>query len=454
MDAFNENFEQLPFDLEAEQSVLGAILVDPTCISTVLQYLSADCFYKEQHKEMFSLMLSMFSSGDTMDFITILGKVKSAHILDSDEQAKLYLTQLVQVVPTAKNVEEYAKIVREKYYVRRLITVSNSIRKEATEGIDAKDLMDHAEQQIYEIRKGKDTTGLVHISDVIVNTYDDLQRISRESRDGLLGISWGFSALDRLTNGLNKSDFIVLAARPGVGKTSLALNVAAHVGERSGKSVAVFSLEMSKEQLVLRMLSSTAQIPNTQLRVGQLEDSQWADLAEASGRLSSSAIYIDDTSNINIADMRAKLRRIDNLGLVIVDYLQLMTSTKRFDSRVNEVSAITRDLKILARDLDVPVMVLSQLNRASEKSPEPMPSDLRESGSIEQDADIVLMLYRENEQKGQSGEATPVEAAQQSSSYIVNCKVAKNRHGECKTIQLHWDGQYTRFSSLGYLKDE
>ncbi len=455
MEAWNENFEQLPFDLEAEQSVLGAILVDPTCITTVLEYLSSDCFHKEQHRELFSLMLSMFSSGETMDFITILGRVKSSHIFDSDEQAKLYLTQLVQVVPTAKNVEEYAKIVRERYYVRRLITVSNSIKREATEGIDAKELMDHAEQQIYEIRKGKDSTGLIHISDVIVNTYDELQRLSRESHDGLLGLSWGYSDLDRLTNGLNKSDFIVLAARPGVGKTSLALNIAAHVGERSGKSVAMFSLEMSKEQLVLRMLSSTAKIPNTQLRIGQLEDNQWADLAEASGRLSSSKIYIDDTSSINIADMRAKLRRIDDLGLVIVDYLQLMTSAKKFDSRVNEVSAITRDLKILARDLNVPVIVLSQLNRASEKSPEPMPSDLRESGSIEQDADIILMLFKENEQN-QSGEAAPQQQtqAQQSSSYIVNCKIAKNRHGETKTVQFHWDGQYTRFSSLGYLRDE
>ena len=454
MDAFSENFSELPFDVEAEQSVLGALLLEPNCMSTVLEYVTTDCFYKEQHRELFALMLSMFSAGETMDFITVLGRSRSEHIFDSDEQAKLYLTQLVQIVPTTKNVDEYAKIVRERYYIRRLIDISGDIRRKAGEGIDAKDLLDHAEQKIYEIRQGKDSGGLVHISDVIVTAYDDLQRLSRESKGGLLGLSSGFSDLDRTTNGLNKPDLIIIAARPGVGKTSLALNIASHVGERSGKSVAIFSLEMSRAQLVMRMLSSAARIPNTQLRVGQLEDSQWTDLAEASGTLSSSAIYIDDTSSINIADMRSALRRVDNLGLVIVDYLQLMTSAKKYDSRVNEVSAITRDLKILARDLNVPVIVLSQLSRASEKNPEPMLSDLRESGSIEQDADIVLMLYRENEKNENGNENGANGAASQGSSYIVNCKIAKNRHGETKTIQFHWDGQYTKFSTLGYLKNE
>ncbi len=451
MDAYTEGFEKLPFDLEAEQSVLGALLVDSSCMPIVLEYLNADAFYKEQHKELFSLMLAMFSAGETMDFITVLGRVRSKKIFESDEQAKLYLTQLVQIVPTTKNVDEYAKLVREKYYIRRLITVSGNIRREATEGLDAKNLLDHAEQQIFEIRQGKDTTGLVHVADVIINTYDDLQRLSKESHDGLLGLSSGFSDLDKTTNGLNKSDLIILAARPGVGKTSLALNIAAHVGERSGKSVAVFSLEMSKEQLVMRMLSSAAKIPNKQLRLGQLEDNQWADLAEASGVLSSSNIYVDDTSSINIADMRAKLRRIENLGFVIVDYLQLMTSAqKKYENRTTEVSGITRDLKILAKDLNVPVMVLSQLSRASEKNPKPMLSDLRESGSIEQDADIVLMLYRENE-KGEQAQGQQNEAGM---SYIVNCDIAKNRHGETRTIQFHWDGQYTKFSTLGYLKHE
>ena len=429
MDAYTDSFDKLPFDLEAEQSVLGALLVDSSCMPTVLEYVNADCFYKEQHRELFSLMLGMFSAGETMDFITVLGRARNEHIFESDEQAKLYLTQLVQIVPTTKNVDEYAKIVRERYYIRRLITVSGNIRREATEGLDAKDLLDHAEQQIYEIRQGRDSTGLVHIADVIVNTYDDLQRISRESHDGLLGLASGFSDLDRTTNGLNKSDLIIIAARPGVGKTSLALNIASHVGERSGKSVAIFSLEMSKEQLVLRMLSSAARIPNTQLRIGQLEDSQWSDLAEASGALSSSSIYIDDTSSINIADMRAKLRRVDGLGLVIVDYLQLMTSAKRIDNRVQEVSAITRDLKILARDLNVPVIVLSQLSRSSEKNPRPMLSDLRESGSIEQDADIVLMLYREADNSEAQNGGNAGAQTNAGGSYIVNCDVAKNRHG-------------------------
>ncbi len=444
---FNENFEKLPFDLEAEQSVLGAVLVDASCMTTVLEYLNADSFYKEQHKELFNIMLSMFSAGETMDFITILVNARNAHIFDSDEQAKMYLTQLVQIVPTVKNVEEYAKIVRERYYIRRLLNAASDIRKEVSEGVEAKELLDHAEQRIYEIRQGRDSSGLVHISNVIINTYDDLQRISQESHDGLLGLSSGFGELDRTTNGLNKSDLIILAARPGVGKTSLALNIASHVGERSGKSVAVFSLEMSKEQLALRMLSSMAKIPNTQLRIGQLEDSQWADLAEASGRLSASSIYIDDTSSINIADIRAKLRRINDLGLVIIDYLQLMSSAKRIDNRVQEVSDITRNLKILAKDLNVPVIVLSQLSRASEKNKKPMLSDLRESGSIEQDADIVFMLYRDSEGEDENN-------AQLGGSYIVNCDIAKNRHGEVKTLQFHWDGQYTKFSTLGYAKNE
>lgn len=340
-----------------------------------------------------------------------------------------------------------AQLVLEKSYARSLIIASREVIQNAFENSsDAKKLLDMAEQNIYQIRQGKDSKGLVPIGDVILQTYDRLQKLSGDDKADYLGLSSGFQDLDRAISGLNKSDLILVAARPGMGKTSFAMNIAQYVGMKSDSSVAIFNLEMTREQLVARMLSSAGEIKNQSLKTGNLQPDEWERLAEAASLLSKSNIYIDDTSMINIPEMRAKLRRVKNLGLVIIDYLQLMSSGRRIENRVQEVSEITRNLKMLAKDLNVPVITLSQLSRSPEQRKDdhrPQLSDLRESGSIEQDADIVLFLYRDDYYNPETEEKN-----------IAECIVAKNRHGETGKVKLYWDGQYTKFSSVEMYRDE
>lgn len=434
--------QSLPFSLEAEQSVLGAAVIDPGKIPDIMEFMKPEYFYRKQHSELYALLVRMFSVGATIDIITILDNVRKEGIFDTPEDAKIYLAQLAQVVPTTANVASYSRIVQEKYYLRSLITASREIVDNASDPqADATELLNLAEQKIYDIRQGRDTGNIVSISKVLVETYDHLQKISGENRKDFLGISSGYSALDSYTTGLNKSDLILIAARPGMGKTAFALNIAANVGVRSKKPVAVFSLEMSKEQLAQRLLSSEALVESQKLRIGNLTDQDWVNISQATGTLAASPIYIDDSAGITVAEIKAKLRRIKDLGLVVIDYLQLMTGNKRTESRVQEVSEITRNLKIMAKELNVPVITLSQLSRGTEGRADhkPMLSDLRESGSIEQDADIVMFLYREayyNEQSDDQSQA--------------KCIIAKNRHGSTGTIDLYWDGQYTRFSSVQY----
>ncbi len=447
-----QNFTQqtygtnLPFSLEAEQSVLGAILVEPSCISTALEYLKPESFYKEQHQEIFSVLMRMFVSAQTIDFITVLEQVKGENIFPDEGAAKLYLTQLVQVVPSASNLVSYAKIVQEKYYLRSLIASSQNTITLAREGQgDAQSLLDRAEQEIFDIRQGKNTTGLVRIDEIIMETYDRLQKLSSEDRSEYVGVSTGFGSLDTLITGLNKSDLVLLAARPAMGKTAFALNIATNVAVRGGKKVAIFSLEMGKEQLVSRILSSEALIPSTNLRTGSLSGEDWVKVAMTAQVLSKAPIYIDDTPGITVAEMKAKLRRIRDVGLVVIDYLQLMSTGRKDGNRVQEVSEITRSLKILAKELNVPVITLSQLSRGpdSRSDHRPMLSDLRESGSIEQDADIVLFLYRDAYYNRESEEPN-----------LAECIVAKNRHGETDSVKLGWDGQFTRFKGLELFRDE
>ena len=442
MAGYEDIFEKLPFDFEAEQSVLGAVLINPDCISELLDLIKADHFFKEHHQKIFEAMISMFSLGEPMDFITILKKVRDLGIFENDEQAKIYLTSLVSTVPTAKNVLTYARIVQEKYYVRSLMTVYKKIIDDCLkDGADAKVLLDSAEQKIMDIRDGRDSRGLVKMNEVMASTYDTLQKLNSERRNEFLGQSCGFSDVDRYISGLNKSDLIIIAARPAMGKTSFALNIAQYVGLKSDKAVAVFSLEMSREQLASRMLSSLASIDSKKLSRGTVAQEDWQNIAEAAGQLAMSNIYIDDTTGITVSEMRGRLRRVKNLGLVVIDYLQLMESGKRSDNRVAEVSEITRGLKILAKDLNVPVMVLSQLGRGPDQRKEdhrPLLSDLRDSGSIEQDADIVMFLYRGEYYKDDTT-AKPK---------IAECIIGKNRHGEVGSVELMWEGEYTRFNSI------
>ena len=435
----------MPYNLEAEQSVLGGILIDPNCLSTVLERLKPEHFYNPQHREIYACIIRMFTAGEPIDFVTLLNEVCDRQIFETKDQAKIYLTNIAQMVPSLSNMETYARIIEEKYYLRTLLYTARDIIDTTSEGEqDAKMLLDIAEQKIFDIRQGRTTQGPQRIDGIIIDTFDSLQQISGDDKQAFTGLSTGLSAVDSLIFGLNKSDLILLAARPAMGKTSFALNIATNVANRSDKAVVIFSLEMSKEQLVSRVLSSEASISNSAFRTGDLTGQEWANLVAVAEHLSQKEIYIDDSSGITVPEMKARLRRIKNLGLVVIDYLQLMTSGRRIESRVAEVSEITRSLKIMAKELDVPIITLSQLSRGPESRPDkrPMLSDLRESGSIEQDADIVMFLYRDEYYNRDTEDVN-----------IAECIVAKNRHGEVDTVKLSWDGSYTRFASLETYRD-
>lgn len=435
----------LPYSLEAEQSVLGAILIEPSCMTTVMEYLSPECFYRQEHRELFTILIRMFTAGSPVDVVTVLNEAIRDSVFPSSEDAKMYLVTLMQQVPSIANTEHYCKIVEEKFYLRSLINAATDIMRTANEGEeDARTLLDLAEQKIYDIRKGKESDGLTKINEIIVETYDHLHKLSSEDKEKYQGLRTGFSLLDVVMSGLNRSDLILLAARPGMGKTSFAMNLVTNVARKYDKQVAVFSLEMSKEQLVTRMLSSEALISSNSLRTGTITADEWVRLASAADNLSRMQIYIDDTAAITVPQMKAKLRRMKDLGLVVIDYLQLMTSGRRTENRVLEISEMTRNLKIMAKELDVPVITLSQLSRAPETRQDhrPVLSDLRDSGSIEQDADIVMFLYRDAVYNKETEEAN-----------IAECIIGKNRHGETGSVKLGWDGQHTRFMNLELHRD-
>lgn len=445
---YNLDGGRLPYSVEAEQAVLGAVLIDPKCLSEVAVQMSTEYFYIPQHKEIYAAMSSMYELSQTIDFVSLLEKLKNDGVYD-EAGGKAYLTQLVQTVPSSANILTHIAIIRERYYARSLMNAAQNIIKDINDGeMDSGKLIDNAEQSIYEIRQGREISGLTHIKSVIENeTYDRLTKMSNpDTRDDYIGIPCGIGDLDRMITGLNKSDLIILGARPGMGKTSFALNIVRNVAVNAGKTVCFFSLEMSRDQLAQRMLSSEAGIKSEKLRTGDLTDDEWTRLAQAGDNLSKADIYFDETSNITVPEMKAKLRRMKKVDLVVIDYLGLMKSARNIDNRVQEVSEITRNLKIMAKDLKIPVIACAQLSRGTEtkgKSHKPALSDLRDSGSIEQDADIVLFLYRDtyydNEKGDDEDRADPNKA---------ECIVAKNRHGEIGTVDLYWDGQFTRFTSV------
>lgn len=438
----------LPYDLDAEQAVLGSILIDPSCINEVITLVKEEYFYLPGHRAIYHTLLSMTNDNLRIDFVTLLDRLKKEDLYEK-AGGKNYITDIVQSVPSSANVLTYVAIVRERYYARALIVASRQIITDATENImDAGKLLDTAEQRIYEIREGRSFSGLEHIKSVIENeTYDRIIKMTNpETKKDYMGIPTGIGGLDKMITGLNKSDLIILGARPGMGKTSFALNIVRNVAVDSGRRVAVFSLEMSRDQLAQRLLSSEAAIPSEKLRTGDLTKAEITNLTKAGTHLSEAEIYLDETPSITVPEMKAKLRRMGNIDLVVVDYLGLMHSARRIDNRVQEISEITRGLKIMAKELMVPIIVCAQLSRGTEsrgQSHRPGLSDLRDSGSIEQDADIVLFLYREkyydSEKKDSEEKGDPNKA---------ECIVAKNRHGEIGTVDLHWDGRYTRFTSV------
>ncbi len=446
----------MPYSLEAEQAVLGSILIDPVCITQVLIIVKPDYFYLPQHKAIFTIMQEIDALGGKIDPLIVLEKLKQDKVYD-DAGGKQYLFQLTQIVPSTENVEEYSVIIREKYHIRTLINVSKRIIDEAsTSSEPADNLLESAEQQIYDIRQGRVSKGPTKIGDIIVNeVYDKLQKLSSADRDKYKGFTTGFTDLDKAITGLNRSDLLIIGARPAMGKTSLALNLARNTAMMGKKKVLFFSLEMTKEQLAQRVLSTEARVESTKMRTGNISGDEWAKLATATALLSNCELYFDDTSNMTVSEMKSRIRRLRDVDAVFVDYLQLMKSGTRVESRVQEVSEITRNLKLMAKDLNIPVVVLAQLARTTEgrgKSHKPQLSDLRESGSIEQDADIVIMLYRDEyyATEKEDGPAEMERPAVNEAEFII----AKNRHGPTTTVKVAWNGDYTLFSNLETIRND
>lgn len=450
---------QMPYNMQAEQSVLGAALMDENILTQLITELEPEMFYSDQNRAVYAQMATLFAENEAVDVVTLVDALASSDAFQGADDAKIYVARLAETVPALSNVDSYIRIVREKYQTRRLIEAARSILQQTAEESDADMLLESAEQKIYDIRSGKDKSGVKTIKDSILDVIATLQNLSGPDREKYAGIPTGFTYLDTVLTGLGRSDLVILAARPGMGKTSFALNIATNVARLQKVPTIVFSLEMTCEQLTDRILSSTAGIDSQTFRTGRLNDSDWNDLVGASTLLYDAPIYMDDSSGISVPEIKAKIRQInqdpkkDRIGLVIIDYLQLMQSSKRTESRVQEISDITRNLKIMAKELNVPVIALSQLSRAAEKTSgrsdhRPQLSDLRDSGSIEQDADVVLFLYRAAYYNSQNGEG------EQADENVAECIVAKNRHGETTSVKLGWDGAHTRFMNLDYSHDD
>ncbi len=438
---------QEPYSMDAEQAVLGAILIDTNCFDRVSGILrTADCFYIPQHKAIYTIIANLKLLNQKVDALIVAEELRRNGTYD-EASGKNYLAQLAQSVPSVANVENYAKIIREKYYLRTLMDAASEMLKNAAdEELPADTIMDAAEQKIYNIRQGTKDNEPTRLSDIITNeVYDNLQKLTDPALAAeYKGIPTGFSLLDKYMTGLNKSDLILIGARPAMGKTSFALNIARNVAVQAKKKVVFFSLEMGKEQLAQRILSTEARVESQKMRTGELTDDDWQRIAQATVSLNEAELYFDDTANITVPEMKARVRKMRDVDCVIIDYLQLMQGTKRTDSRVQEVSEITRSLKLMAKDLKIPVITCSQLSRSTEgrgKSHKPQLSDLRESGSIEQDADIVLMLYRESYYDEEKNETVVTD---ENKAQVI---VAKNRHGGTGEIDLHWNGNYTMFST-------
>lgn len=443
-----------PYSVEAEQAILGAAIINPDLVSAIIEQVRSEYFYVRQNQQIFNEIHLLFMSNIPSDFITVLNAVLESKIFTDEGEAKVYLTQLAETVPSLSNISYYAQILKDKYLVRKLMETAGEIIKQTQENAQADLLLESAEQKIYELRQGKDTLSLKHISDAAAKSFDRLKKLSGKDRAKYLGIPTGFRFLDKKLTGLGRSDLVILAARPGMGKTSFVVNIATNVAARSKLPVAIFSLEMSREQLTDRIISSIALIDSHIMRSGEIGINEWDTISDAIGEIADMPIYMDDSPNITVSEMKAKLRRLNqdperpNVGMVVIDYIQLMSSGKRTESRVQEISDITRNLKIMAKELDVPIIALSQLSRSAEKGTgrdaRPQLSDLRDSGSIEQDADVVLFLYRE----GYYNQSPDIDQNQ------AECIVAKNRHGEVGKVYLGWDGSHTRFYDVDFIHND
>ncbi len=438
---------QPPYSAEAEISVLGGMLIDRDAVARAVETVDDSMFYREGHRRLFRAMARLFERGDVVDVITVSEELKKTGEM---EQAggHSYLAELLDAVPTAANIEYHARIVREKALLRRLIDASSRIIRDVYEQGEqhVDEILDQAEQRIFQVAQSHSREGFVWIKEILWPTFEHIERL-QQSDSGITGVPTGFADLDRMTTGLQRGDLCIVAARPAMGKTSLVLNVSQNAAIEHGRKVAIFSLEMSKEQLVQRLLCSEARVDAQKLRRGRLSPDEYQRLAKAAGHLNTAPIWIDDSPGSTVLEMRAKARRLKSetdLEMLVVDYLQLMTGTRRTESRVQEVSDISRGLKALARELEVPVVALSQLSRAPEQRTDRRPqlSDLRESGSIEQDADLVMFLYRPEYYFGSvDKDGNNIEGK----SELI---VGKQRNGPTGVVNLYFHKAYTRFDSV------
>ena len=429
---------QMPQSLEAEQAVLGSILIDSRCVADVIGIVKPEDFYLQQNREIYEAIYTMFNYSQTIDPVIVLDKMRE--LGTHRDNSRDYVLQLMEITPTAAHVVRYATIVKDKAMLRGLAQAAVDISETVSEGVGTPaEMLESAEKKIYALRKGERGDSLEHIGTVLHKVFDRLTELS-QSDSAIPGLSTGMRDLDTKINGLNNSDLLLIAARPAMGKSAFALNVGVNVAKKYKKTVAIFNLEMSREQLAMRLLACESFVELQKLATGKLSEEEWAKLCMASAALAQTDIRIDDNPSVTVADINAKCRRLDNLGLVIIDYLQLMQGSgygKNSENRVTVVGEISRSLKIMAKELNVPVICLSQLSRAVESRTDKRPilSDLRESGAIEQDADAVMFLYRDeyyNENSEDKG--------------IAECIVSKNRHGETGTVKMQWIGQYQTFA--------
>lgn len=443
-----------PHSIEAEQSVLGSIFLDPETVVNVLEYLESSDFYRKNHQIIFDAILQLNNRNEAIDVVTISNELDTKNQLENAGGME-YLAELAVAVPTSANVEYYAKIVEEKSILRTLIrSATEIVRKGYEEGDELAVMLDSAEQNILQVSERRNRSGFIRISDVVSASLQNIESLAQRS-DDVTGVPTGYIALDKMTAGLQKEELIILAARPAVGKTAFALNIAQNVATKADQVVAIFSLEMGAESLVNRMLCAEGNIDAGHLRTGQLSEDEWSNLIMAMGTLGQSKIFIDDTPGIRIAEIRAKSRRLlqeqGKLGLIVIDYLQLIEGNNR-ESRQQEVSDISRQLKKLAKELKVPVIALSQLSRGVEQRQDKRPvlSDIRESGSIEQDADIVAFLYREDYYEREGGEES--ERDEQENN-VVEVIIEKNRSGARGTVKLLFKKEFNKFSSMSYMPE-
>ena len=436
-----------PHDIEAEQAVIGSMLTDKDSVISAIEVLKPEDFYREDNKVIFEAILNLYNRADPIDIITLKAELVSLGKFEQIGGIE-YLAVLPEKVPTTANVEKYIRIVEEKSMMRTLIKTANELITLGYDGTeDVEDIMDVAEKKIFNIMQKRNQKGYSSMKDILVDTFSQLEELYNRKQH-ITGVPTGFSDLDYKTAGLHNSDLILVAARPAMGKSAFALNIATNAALRGNVPVAIFSLEMSKEQMANRILCSEAMVDSNKVRTGRVEDEDWAKLAMASGELSEAGIFIDDTPGISVMEIRAKCRKLKlekNIGLVVIDYLQLVQgSNKRVNSREQEISEISRSLKILAKEINVPVIALSQLSRAPEQRPDhrPMLSDLRESGAIEQDADIVMFLYRDDYYNEESEKKN-----------IAEVIIAKHRAGSTGTVELLWLGNFTKFANIEKYRD-